>query len=355
MTYAGTRTAAARLIADKGQDITLIRREAGDYDIATASAAINETAQNAKGVVLPLSPFRKASDSNIIEGDRQLLLSALDSSGAPLDPAPRTDDIAIDASSNLWTLTAVDPLAPDGTDILYDCVARGGLPAPLPDPIVLSDFKNGTYTLNGSAVAFEDLWYSQFGFPTGLGTVVPGVGYTTSQNGGDESFYDATPAVWAALDPLSGFTVVLDMSVDAPDVLSGRSCGGGLYIQNWDALTQIWGLSTNWDPPFEENGGPQIVVSYVDAAFNQGPTKFVPTGGAVRRSAASLGPDALHLAVEGEFVGSSTAVLGPDLNELYMQMITTGVPGHVGTATVVIERVSLYALQPPSMLPRLSA
>ena len=76
--YTIDRTEAADMIADFGQAVTLTRRASGTYDPATGSAAITTSTQSGKGVILPLSAFRKSGDS-IIEGDQQFLLSALTS------------------------------------------------------------------------------------------------------------------------------------------------------------------------------------------------------------------------------------------------------------------------------------
>lgn len=110
------------MLGSKGQAVVLTRRASGPYDPATGSSTITETTQGGRGVFLPLSPFRK-SIGNIAEGDQQLLLSALTSAGAALS-APHVDDTVMDANSAVWSLISVDPLAPAGLDIIYDCVVR---------------------------------------------------------------------------------------------------------------------------------------------------------------------------------------------------------------------------------------
>jgi hypothetical protein len=122
MSYADTRSSADRLIASKGQAITLTRQASQTYDPATGSATITTSTQSGRGVILPFSAFRKAQ-GNVVEGDQQLLLSALTSSGTVLT-APHVDDTATDANSNVWSIVSVDPLSPGGTDLIYDCVIR---------------------------------------------------------------------------------------------------------------------------------------------------------------------------------------------------------------------------------------
>ena len=125
--YTIDRTEAADMIADFGQAVTLTRRASGTYDPATGSAAITTSTQSGKGVILPLSAFRKSGDS-IIEGDQQFLLSALTSTGTVLT-APHVNDTVTLADGNVVTIIALDPLTPAGTSILYDCIVRG---VPLP-------------------------------------------------------------------------------------------------------------------------------------------------------------------------------------------------------------------------------
>lgn len=120
--YAANRASASKMIGGKGQPVTITRRTPGAYNTATGTAAITETTQTGTGVVLPLAPFRKTAES-IVQGDQQLLLSALDNSGAVLT-APVVDDRVTLADGTVATITAIDPLAPSGLVILYDCVIR---------------------------------------------------------------------------------------------------------------------------------------------------------------------------------------------------------------------------------------
>jgi hypothetical protein len=116
------RLSAANMIAAKGQAVTITRNAAGTYNPATGAAVITTSAQSASAVVLPLSAYRKAT-GNVVEGDQQLLLAALDASGAVLT-APHVDDNVTLASGGVVTITAVDKIEPAGLAIIYDCVVR---------------------------------------------------------------------------------------------------------------------------------------------------------------------------------------------------------------------------------------
>lgn len=121
---AAQRLSADRMIEAKGQTVTLTRRSAGAYNTATGKAAITETTQTGKGVILPFAVgIRKRGDSNVTQADRQCLLSALNSAGASLT-APVVDDKLTDASGATYVITEVSPLAPDGTAVLYELTVR---------------------------------------------------------------------------------------------------------------------------------------------------------------------------------------------------------------------------------------
>lgn len=118
------RLSAHAMIEAKGQAVTLTRRASGTYNPATGAASISTSTQTGKGVILPLAPYRKAGNTNIVAGDETLLLSGLNSAGAVLT-APKIDDSVTDANGKVYTLVAIEALAPAGLAILYDCVVRG--------------------------------------------------------------------------------------------------------------------------------------------------------------------------------------------------------------------------------------
>jgi hypothetical protein len=123
VSYADDRLSAADMLAEDGQTVTLAYVGTSVYDPATGTTT--NTAPDpasVKGAFFPLSAFRKAQ-GNIVEGDQQLLLSALDTSGAAIT-APQVNGTVTDANAKPWTIIAVDPLSPGGTDVLYDCIAR---------------------------------------------------------------------------------------------------------------------------------------------------------------------------------------------------------------------------------------
>lgn len=118
------RDTATRLIASKGQTVTLTSRTAGSYSPSTGAATVTTATQSVKAVILPLSQgVRKMSGADVPQGDVQCLLAALTTAGATLT-APDVNDTVTDVNGRVLSIVEVAPLAPDGTTVLYDCKAR---------------------------------------------------------------------------------------------------------------------------------------------------------------------------------------------------------------------------------------
>jgi hypothetical protein len=123
MSYVDDRLTASDMLTEDGQTVTLTYVGGSTYDPATGTTSGSAPSPaTVKGAIFPLSPFRKAQ-GNIVEGDQQLLLSALDTSGNAITP-PQVNGTVTDANAKVWTLIAADPLSPGGTDVLYDCIIR---------------------------------------------------------------------------------------------------------------------------------------------------------------------------------------------------------------------------------------
>lgn len=119
------RTSANRMIAAKGQTVTLTRQASGAYSPATGAAAVTPATQTGKGVILPFGAgLRKQDGSTITADDRLCYLSALNSSGGALT-APKVNDTLTDANGSKWTITEVSALAPAGLSIMYELTIRG--------------------------------------------------------------------------------------------------------------------------------------------------------------------------------------------------------------------------------------
>jgi hypothetical protein len=119
--YAKMQATANRLLKGKGQSITLTRRTAGTYDPATGTAAVTVTTQTAYGAMFEYGD--KNIDGTLIkEGDKQLLLSALNSAGTALVAPALNDTVTI--NTVVYTVVRIKPLSPAGTTVLFDCNIR---------------------------------------------------------------------------------------------------------------------------------------------------------------------------------------------------------------------------------------
>jgi hypothetical protein len=120
---AAQRSTADRMLTSKGQTVTLTYVGTSVYDPATGTST--NTApdpETVSGTFFPLSAFRKAQ-GNIVEGDQQLLLSALNTAGTAIT-APHINGTVTDANGDVWTIIAAEPLSPAGLTIMFDCIVR---------------------------------------------------------------------------------------------------------------------------------------------------------------------------------------------------------------------------------------
>jgi hypothetical protein len=120
-----TRDAARDLLA-AGAVVTLSWSIATAYDPANPSAPPSApVAVQAAGVTLAynLKQLGTQPDSLIRAGDKQLLLAALDVTGAAL-PEPPPDAQVTLADGSVWLVKNPQPLAPAGVPIMYDITIR---------------------------------------------------------------------------------------------------------------------------------------------------------------------------------------------------------------------------------------
>ena len=121
--YTRIQNAANKVLKDKGQAVTITRQSSGTYDTTTGAAAVTTTTQSGYGAILDYAD-KNIDGTLILSGDKQLLLSAVNSAGTALT-APEVNDTVTDAASAVRTITRIKTLSPAGTTILYDCNLRG--------------------------------------------------------------------------------------------------------------------------------------------------------------------------------------------------------------------------------------
>ncbi len=119
------RSSADRMIDAKGQTVTIAGTVGGTYVPGTGTVTgATPTSQTGKGVILPLAGYRKVDGALIVAGDETLLLSALNSAGAPLTEPAVDEVLTLADGTTKYTFVMVNALSPAGLGIIYDCVVR---------------------------------------------------------------------------------------------------------------------------------------------------------------------------------------------------------------------------------------
>jgi len=122
--YSRMQKTSNRLLLGKGQSITISHTTEGTYDPATGGiTGATTSTQTGTGAVMDWDA-RQVDGTLIKIGDKKLLLSPLNTSGAALT-APVLGDTVTDAAGTVYTLVApLNTLSPAGTAVLYTCNMR---------------------------------------------------------------------------------------------------------------------------------------------------------------------------------------------------------------------------------------
>lgn len=120
--YDRLQATANRLLKGKGQTVTITSQTVGDYDPATGSAPVTASTQTGWGAVFEYTN-KNIDGTLIIAGDKQLLLSAINSAGILLATPQVNDTVTI--GGQVSTIKQIKPLNPAGTALLFDCNIRG--------------------------------------------------------------------------------------------------------------------------------------------------------------------------------------------------------------------------------------
>lgn len=120
--YAKMRATADRILRGKGQAITLTRQSSGTYSPSSGTATVTTTTtQSGYGAVFEYID-RNIDGTLIKAGDKQLLLSAVNSAGTALTSPVLNDTVTIGGTA--YTITRIKPLSPAGTTCLFECNLR---------------------------------------------------------------------------------------------------------------------------------------------------------------------------------------------------------------------------------------
>lgn len=114
--YAEMAATASELLAEFGQDVTLVREWTGVYDPETGAAATCGMNSYGNGVVLDYNQ-RDIDGTVIRQGDQRVYLSV------DVGVTPQTGDSLL-IGGKTWKVMASRTLAPAGTAVIHDCQVR---------------------------------------------------------------------------------------------------------------------------------------------------------------------------------------------------------------------------------------
>lgn len=114
--YADMAATAGELLAEFGQDVTLVRGLTGAYTPATGTATVSGTNSYGKGVVLDYNQ-RDIDGTLVRQGDQRVYLSV------DVGVTPQTGDSLL-IGGQKWSVVASRTLAPAGTAVIHDVQVR---------------------------------------------------------------------------------------------------------------------------------------------------------------------------------------------------------------------------------------
>lgn len=209
----------------------------------------------------------------------------------------------------------------------------GATPAPA---VVVSDFKNGVYSIGGVSKTLAQVWEAHPDYnPFDASLVVADTGFTVTGTNG--SSMDKGPALTtaAATGLLSGFVVVIDYICSHSDVAGGQ-VGFDLYLADLPNFNKAWFLSAT------AAGATERVEVRDFGALAAGSTNGDVILGA-HRLAARFSPTSLALAVDA---GGISDTLAPQALEPATNIVFSASGATTGgrTATVTIEKIEFFSL-----------
>ena len=119
--YSDLQQTVGKLIADKGQIVTLSRADAsGSYNTSTSQQALAAPVLYSGGAVVLDFPNKEIDNTTILRGDRKVLLPVTTSMPEPIVG----DSLLIGGVEHV--VISVKKLSPAGTAVLYTLGARVG-------------------------------------------------------------------------------------------------------------------------------------------------------------------------------------------------------------------------------------
>ncbi len=125
---ARAQATAARLLATtgqggKGQAVILKSPSAATRDPLTGTSSVTYVSQAVSGIEIDFN-LGEIDGTQILDGDRKFMLSAVDLTGANLNPAPQPS-MLLTLQGRDWVIVTIKRLAPTGLAIYYELHIRG--------------------------------------------------------------------------------------------------------------------------------------------------------------------------------------------------------------------------------------
>lgn len=118
MDYSTIQQTASWVLTTQGEPVTLTLPGSGTYDPTTATFSGTPTQVQTFGTLLPLDRgLTHIPGTDIQSGDQQLLLA-----GAIAQPPVGS---TVQVAGRPYTIMEVNPVAPGGLALYYDCIVRG--------------------------------------------------------------------------------------------------------------------------------------------------------------------------------------------------------------------------------------
>lgn len=117
--YSNLAETAVRLLERYGQEVMIVRTDAGEYDTASSAAALLEIGQRVKGAQFDVAPGVREIQGNLVEADDKTLL--LEAAAAP----KTRDTVRVPADGGLtYSILSVKTIAPGGEAVVYEAHIR---------------------------------------------------------------------------------------------------------------------------------------------------------------------------------------------------------------------------------------
>lgn len=114
--YANMATVATNLITQFGQTMTIREPSGETFNMVTGPSGASSPVDHSVVGIVKDFPSKLVDNERILMGDKQVVLSATDTSGAAFVPEP---DFQVLIAGEEWSIVGIDTKDPAGTDLVH--------------------------------------------------------------------------------------------------------------------------------------------------------------------------------------------------------------------------------------------